>query len=115
MIYKVTDDHHSYARLLLIDFNKAFDYIDHNFLLQKLNINGVHPIIQIWYFNLVQCRQQAKSIHWQILISMEHCERRSATRYLESRTVLIDMLYDFNTAERCVNYVDNFTLVEVPK
>ncbi len=57
-IYKATDDHQNYIRILLIDFSKAFDHIDQNILLNKLNINGVHPTIQRWYHNVLQGRQQ---------------------------------------------------------
>ncbi len=62
-IYKATDDHQNYARILLIDFSKAFDHIDHNILLNKLNINGVHPTIQRWYHNFLQDKQQRVKIN----------------------------------------------------
>ncbi len=34
----------TYARILVIDFSKAFDHIDHNILLNKLKTNGVPQI-----------------------------------------------------------------------
>ncbi len=36
----------SYVRVLLIDFSKSFDHIDHQILVQQLDKNGVHPIVQ---------------------------------------------------------------------
>ncbi len=47
-VYQATDDCRNYARVLLIDFSKAFDHINHQILLQKLDKNGVHPIVQQW-------------------------------------------------------------------
>ena len=38
----------TYARILLIDFSKAFDHIDHNILLDKLKTNGVPQICVDW-------------------------------------------------------------------
>ena len=38
----------TYARILLIDFSKAFDHIDHNILLDKLKSNGVPQICVDW-------------------------------------------------------------------
>ena len=34
----------TYARILVIDFSKAFDPIDHNIIIDKLNTNGVPQI-----------------------------------------------------------------------
>ncbi len=44
-VYQATDYYRNYARVLLIDFSKAFDHIYHQILLQKLDKNGVHPIV----------------------------------------------------------------------
>jgi hypothetical protein len=35
-VYEATDDNKRFVRLLLIDFSKAFDHIDHNKLLEKI-------------------------------------------------------------------------------
>ena len=38
----------TYARIMLIDFSKVFDHIDHNILLAKLKSNGVPQICVDW-------------------------------------------------------------------
>ncbi len=57
-VYQATYDYKNYVRVFLIDFSKAFDHIDHQTLLQKLDKNGVHPIVQQWYYSFIQGRQQ---------------------------------------------------------
>ena len=54
-IYKAVDNSNNYARLLLIDFSKAFD---HKILLDKLLSNGVHPVIVNWYEGFLYERKQ---------------------------------------------------------
>ena len=39
------DGKQAYAKILLLDFNKAFDHIDHGILLDKLSQNDVHPVL----------------------------------------------------------------------
>ena len=40
-IYEALDNGKKAARLLLVDFAKAYDHIDHNILLDKLKANGI--------------------------------------------------------------------------
>ena len=48
----------TYARILLIDFSKAFDHIDHNILLDKLKTNGVPQICVEWQKAFLTSRTQ---------------------------------------------------------
>ena len=49
----------TYAHILLIDFSKAFDHIDHNIILDKLKTNGVpHSICVDWQKAFLTSRTQ---------------------------------------------------------
>ena len=48
----------TYARILLIDFSKAFDHIDHNILFDKLKTNGVPQICVEWQKAFLTSRTQ---------------------------------------------------------
>ncbi len=46
--YKATDDRKTFVRVLLIDYRKDFDFINHNILINKLTNSGVSPHIVRW-------------------------------------------------------------------
>ena len=50
------------ARVLLIDFSKAFDHIDHAMLLEKLQARGVPSILLRWTYSFLQNRQQCVKV-----------------------------------------------------
>ena len=52
------EKNNTYARILLIDFSKAFDHIDHNILLDKLKTNGVPQICVEWQKAFLTSRTQ---------------------------------------------------------
>ena len=49
--------------LLLIDFSKAFDMVDHNILLHKLNHYGIRGIAHKWFTSYLSDRKQFVSIN----------------------------------------------------
>ena len=53
-----TETPQTVVRSCLIDFSKAFDRIDHNILLNKLQLLNVPPILLNWCANFLQNRQQ---------------------------------------------------------
>ena len=44
--------------IIVMDFSKAFDKVDHNKLIYKLAALGVHPITTRWINSFLQCRTQ---------------------------------------------------------
>ena len=53
-----TLDQKETALLLLIDFSKAFDMVDHNLILQKLNYYGIRGIAHEWFKSYLSDRKQ---------------------------------------------------------
>ena len=46
--YETTDTRNTYVRIVLLDFSKAFDLINHNILLDKLQVCGIAAHILRW-------------------------------------------------------------------
>ena len=53
-----TLDNKETALLLLIDFSKAFDMVDHSLILQKLNYYGIRGIAHEWFKSYLTGRKQ---------------------------------------------------------
>ena len=60
--YKACDDLGSSLRICLLDFSKAFDRIDHNVLLRKLQLMAVHPVLINWIADFLSNRLQRTKI-----------------------------------------------------
>ncbi len=110
-VYQATDNSKNYARLILIEFSKAFDHIDHQILLHKLNQNGVHPLIQKWYHNFLQCRQQRVKMgkptsKW---VSVNGGVPQGT---LSGPELLIHMMSDFKNVATDVKCMDDSTVVD---
>ena len=61
-IAKATDKPKTYARMLLCDFSKAFDLVDHTILLQKLTDLEVPSFLVKWAASFLHNRQQQVKI-----------------------------------------------------
>ena len=48
MWYEATDKLKTYVRVVMLDFSKAFDLINHHLLIQKLKVNGISPHVLRW-------------------------------------------------------------------
>lgn len=57
-LYKVTDQRDQCVRVLLLDFSKAFDRINHNILLRKMKDMAIDPILIEWVRSFLTDRRQ---------------------------------------------------------
>ena len=57
--YEATDVLNNYVRVVLLDFSKAFDLINHNILVDKLITNGVPAHILRWLAAFLLDRQHS--------------------------------------------------------
>ncbi len=62
LLYKETDGAKNFARVLLLDYRKAFDLIDHSILLQKLENLGVPDFLLKWIASFLTNRTQRVKI-----------------------------------------------------
>ncbi len=109
-VYQAIHHYRNYARVLLIDFSKAFDHIDHQILLHNLDKNGVHPIVQ--HHSFLQGRQR------QVKIGKSFSDWNSVNSGVPQGTLsgpelFIHMLSDFVTEAKNVKFVDDSTLVTI--
>ena len=51
------------AMLLLIDFSKAFDMIEHKILIRKLGHYGIRGIVLEWFKSYLDKRSQYVTVH----------------------------------------------------
>ena len=57
-LYKATDQRDQCVRVLLLDFSKAFDRINHNILLRKMRDMAVDPTLIAWVRSFLSNRKQ---------------------------------------------------------
>ena len=60
--YEATDTLNTYVRIVLLDFRKAFDLINHNILLEKLQAFGISAPILRWMAAFLLDRTQRVKI-----------------------------------------------------
>ena len=51
-------EHGNQTNIIVMDFSKAFDKVDHNKLIYKLSAHGVHPLTTRWINSFLQCCTQ---------------------------------------------------------
>ena len=56
--YEATDTLNNYVQVVLLDFSKAFDLINHHVLLEKLRLFGISPYIVRWLVAFLLDRTQ---------------------------------------------------------
>ena len=111
-LYQSIDNCNNFVRILLIDFRKAFDLIDHNILYNKMTDIELPPHLTVWFLSFLNNRSQYVSIN----------SSRSSTRYVNAGTpqgtlsgpldfnlMINDLTFD---VEYC-KYVDDTTATSV--
>ena len=108
-VYQATDNSNYFARLLLVDFSKAFDHIHHPTLLQKLKSNGAPLILQNWFTAFLQNRQQR--IKMGDTTSKWHPINGGVP--LCGPQMFVHMVSDLHTDIPDTKFMDDTTLVEI--
>lgn len=57
-LYRNADNPKTVSTIVLTDFSKAMDRIDHNILIRKLIQLEVRPCIIFWITSFLECRKQ---------------------------------------------------------
>ena len=61
-LYKITDELDQCVRVLLLDFSKAFDKIDHHILIRKMEEMAIDPVLIEWVKQFLTGRKQRVKI-----------------------------------------------------
>ena len=114
VFYKGTDVSNSVGTLVVTDFSKAFDSVDHTLAIQKLCAMGVRSEIIPWIADFLTSRRQRVQYHsvlsdWEILT----CGVPQGTKF--GPIIFIALINDAseNSAAHSFKYVDDLSLAEV--
>jgi hypothetical protein len=102
----------TFVRSCLIDFSKAFDRIDHNILMYKLQILNVPPVLLNWCASFLQDRQQ------RVKLGVFKSKWKRINAGVPQATKLgplffLVMVNDLSTELPMYKYVDDSTVSEV--
>ena len=104
----------SFARILMLDFSKCFDRIDHSILLDKLKNNGISPILVSWQRNFLTQRQQRVKLQ-KNKSTWCHINAGVPQGTLSGPEDFLNMVDDLTTCLNDIKYVDDTTIFEIVK
>ena len=107
--FKETDNLGTFERIILLDFSKAFDHINHNILLDKLASLDVHPIALRWVAAFLLDRLQRVKIG-ENMSSWESPNGGVPQGTYLGPTLFTKMIQDAPSEVPLVKYVDDSTL-----
>ena len=110
--YEATDTLNTYVRIVLLDFSKAFDLINHNILLEKLQAFGISAPILRWMAAFLLDRTQ------RVKIGNNYSHTGHPNGGVPQGTICgpkCFMMYinDLSTPVPLYKYVDDSTLFEI--
>jgi exonuclease III len=98
-------------RILLIDFSKAFDLVDHNILIDKIKKTGVPKFLSDWCYNFLCGRRQRVKIN-NDFSSWVNMNAGVPQGTLLGPVAFLLHINDLSTVCESVKYVDDTTLWE---
>jgi len=110
--FKASERSNNFIRILFLDFSKAFDFINHNVLLQKFLDYKFPPHITIWSLVFLQDRKQFVSVGSKtstILKSNAGTPQGTIAGPDDFKLLLNGLLFDINNAK----YVDDITMSSI--
>ena len=110
-VYRATDDSRYFGRLELVDFSKAFDHIHHQKALNKLQENGVPPILLKWFTAFLRDRKQRVKVG-EITSEWKSPNGGVPQGTLSDPMIFKHMVSDLHTNLPDEKFMDDTTLVE---
>ena len=110
--FEATDTLGTYVRILLLDFSKAFDRINHDILLEKLRLCGLPPHLLRWKAEFLLDRTQRVKVNNKMsTIALLNGGVPQGT--LSGPKDFLMYINDLNTPAHIGKYVDDSTIYEI--
>ena len=110
--YEATDKPNTYVRIVLLDFSKAFDLINHSILLQKLQVFGIPAPILRWMAAFLLDRTQRVKIENNYSYT-DHPNGGVPQGTICGPKCFMIYINDLSTPVPLYKYVDDSTLFEL--
>jgi len=110
--FKNSEKSNNFIRILFLDFSKAFDFINHNVLLQKFLDNNFPPHVSVWSLAFLQDRKQFVSVgntNSTILTSNAGTPQGTIAGPNDFKLLINDLHFNIN----CAKYVDDITMSSI--
>jgi hypothetical protein len=111
-LFNALDDCNMFCRILFIDFTKAFDFIDHNVLLRKMQEANIPPHLCTWFLSFLSDREQFVKVgrnSSNVGVTNAGTPQGTLTGPLSFNVIINDLVFD----EEYIKYVDDATVASV--
>ena len=112
VILEALDQIDTYARIFVTDFTKGFDLVDHNILIQEMELLGVHEVTIRWIGSLLTDRSQ------RVRIGQVYSHPVTPNGGIPQGTKLAPLLFAISANNLCrdwryrIKYVDDTSVFE---